>query len=193
VHSNRLLFGWRGAPARRRFFLRRLCSCGALLLWVTLAHATGTYQAPEDFLREVFAGQVPAPKKLWITDELKRQIDAIMDHDLGVLRLSYWARDERTAWILEEIGKEQPITTGIVVNAGKVERLKVLIFRESRGWEIRHPFFTDQFHNVGLKPDTQLDRNIDGISGATLSVTAMKKLARLALMLDAWVKDHAEH
>ncbi len=105
-----------------------------------------------------------------------------------MLRLRYWGRDGRTAWILDEIGKEEPITTGIVVNGRAIEEVKVLIFRESRGWEVRHPFFTDQFKGARLGHDDQLDRHIDGISGATLSVRALKRLARVALFLH----QHAE-
>ena len=41
------------------------------------------------------------------------------------------------AWILEEIGKSKPITMGFVVNAGAIEITRVLVFRESRGWEIQ--------------------------------------------------------
>jgi len=100
----------------------------------------------------------------------------------------YWQAAERSAWILDEIGKDQPITVGVVVNAGRMENIKVLVFRESRGWEIRHPFFTDQFKQASLEADHQLDRQIDGISGATMSVRAMKKLATLALYLDAEIR-----
>ncbi len=73
----------------------------------------------------------------------------------------------------------------MVINEGRLEIIKVLVFRESRGEEIRHPFFTDQFKDARLDHKGNLDRTIDGISGATLSVRAMKKLARLALYLDA--------
>jgi hypothetical protein len=59
----------------------------------------------------------------------------------------------------------------------------VLIFRESRGWEVRHDFFTDQFKGVTLNDDRELDLPIDNISGATLSVRALTRLARLALYL----------
>jgi hypothetical protein len=117
------------------------------------------------------------------------KIYEIMEHDLGVLRLKYWEKAGRTAWILEEIGKERPITAGIVVNDSKIESINVLVFRESRGWEVRYPFFTDQFSDATLKEDKQLDRHIDGISGATLSVNAMKKMARLALLLHQEVED----
>jgi len=166
----------------------KLLSCYCLLIGAQLlgnyALATGSYQEPAEFIQEVFSGDAPKVSKIWIKKDLKVKIHEIMEHDLGVLRLKYWEKEGRTAWILEEIGKERPITAGIVINNGKIERINVLTFRESRGWEIRYPFFTDQFSDATLKEDKQLDRKIDGISGATLSVKAMTKMARLALLLN---------
>lgn len=154
----------------------------SLFLFVLAPHASAeTYQAPEDFLRETFAGDVPQPAMLWLTGAVREQTKAILGHDPAQLRVRYWRRDQRSAWILDEIGKEQPITTGIVIDAGKIERLRVLVFRESRGWEVRHDFFTDQFKQRNLTTDMKLDAPIDGISGATLSVRALTNLARLAL------------
>jgi hypothetical protein len=153
------------------------------LIFPTLAMANDVYQQPEDFISEVFAGKPPKLRLLSLTDSARKEIKAILGRDLGVTRLRYWGEDGRTAWILEEIGKEQPITTGIVVNKGKLELLKVLIYRESRGSEVRYPFFTDQFKGATLEKDDELDRSIDGISGATLSTRALTKLVRLALYL----------
>ncbi len=145
--------------------------------------AAEIFQEPEGFLTEVFPSGVPQPDVLWITANRKETVRQILGHGLGVLRQRYWRQGERTAWILEEIGKEQPITTGIVVADGRIERLHVLIYRESRGWEVRYPVFTDQFEGATLTGDLRLDRHIDGISGATLSVRALTRLARLALLL----------
>jgi hypothetical protein len=61
--------------------------------------------------------------------------------------------------------------------------MQVLIYRESYGWEVRYPFFTDQFTGLQLDDDLHLTDSIDGISGATLSVNALTKLSRLALYL----------
>lgn len=149
------------------------CTCGAV----------NVYQEPQDFINEVFNGADVKKGRLWINGKLKPAIHEILDHDLGVLRLSYWEHDSRTAWILDEIGKEQPITIGIVVNESGIEQVKVLVFRESRGWEIRYPFFTDQFIGARLENDLELSNGIDGITGATLSVIAVEKLVRLALLL----------
>ncbi len=160
------------------------CFWSLCVLLISLsAGATGVYQTPEEFISDVFAGKPPEPKRLWITRDLKKQVRRIMERDLGVVRLRYWQEGNKTAWILEEVGKEKPITTGLVINGDEIEQLKVLVFRESRGWEIRHPFFTDQFKGMKLNPDTTLDKHVDAISGATLSRNAMIKLSRLALFL----------
>ena len=145
--------------------------------------ARGVYQEPDNFLNEIFSGEVPRVKKIWIERDLKQEIKNILGHDLGMLRLSYWQRDTRTAWVLDEIGKSLPITVGIVVNNNKVEVIRILVFRESRGWEVRYPFFLNQFIAAMLTEENQLNNGIDGISGATLSVRAVKKLAILALFL----------
>ena len=85
--------------------------------------------------------------------------------------------------MLEEIGKELPNNLGLVINQIRIEQIRVLIYRESRGDEVRHAFFTDQFVGAGLTGADQLDRSFDGVSGATLSTRALTKLARVALVL----------
>ncbi len=160
--------------------------CGLLFMAFASAEMTAdssvhsVYQQPADFLQEVFAGEAPTPEVLWITKSLRPEVERIMGHSLGVLRVRYWRRGERTAWILDEIGKDKPITTGIVIDDGRIERTKVLIFRESRGWEVRYPAFVEQFKGAELE-GKRLDRRIDGITGATLSVHAVTKVSHLAL------------
>lgn len=170
--------------------LARTLILSLLTLSAATVAAKGVYQEPEEFINEVFAGAPPAPGALWLTKALREPVEQIMGHSLGALRVRYWSDQQRSAWILEEVGKEQPITTGIVVNQGAIERIKVLIFRESRGWEVRHDFFTDQFTDATLTDEHRLDRTIDGISGATLSVRALTKLAQLALFLSEQVTTH---
>lgn len=145
--------------------------------------AADTYMAPDAFVEASFEGTPPDPQVVWLTGELRERAKAILGHPPDTLRVRYWARDGRSVWILEEIGKEKPITTGYVVEDGAIRNVKVLIYRETRGWEVRYPFFTDQFNDATLSSDLELDTQIDGISGATLSVSALKRLARLALLL----------
>ena len=145
--------------------------------------AEEVYLAPEEFLAEVFPNSLPDPEMLWITKDRKEVTSRIMTHSKGPRRIRYWAEGALSAWILEEIGKVKPITTGFVVNNGQIERVAILIYRESRGWEVRYTFFTDQFIGATVDQGYRLDRSIDGISGATLSVEALTRLSRLALYL----------
>jgi hypothetical protein len=152
--------------------------------------AEAVYQSRNDFLASVFGGRAPPSRVLWLGAAMKSDIKKILGHAYPGIRVRYWERGRRTAWILEEIGKYKPITTGIVVDDGKIQRVKVLVYRESHGWEVRYPFFTDQFKDVRLAGDGDLSRGIDGISGATLSVNALTRLARLALYLHGRAVDN---
>lgn len=163
----------------------------ALGLLPATAGAGGVYQEPDAFIAQVFDGQPPKARVLWLDKALKNQLADILGHPYRGMRVRYWQKGARSAWILEEIGKEKPITTGIVVNRGKIERVKVLVFRESRGWEVRHDFFTNQFKQAELEEGLRLSKHIDNISGATLSVRALRKLATVALLLDARVQRKA--
>jgi hypothetical protein len=120
---------------------------------------------------------------LWIDKEQRAQIEKILDHRFGPFRIRYWGQEQRTGWIFEEIGKELPITVAVVVEDGHIIDLTVLEYRESRGGEVVYPFFTGQFLSAKLKDGSKygLDKTIDGITGATLSVWALKKVATLAL------------
>jgi len=163
----------------------------ALISGFSTVHARGTYQEPADFLSDVFQAEVPEPNVIWLKEDIKEQVEEILSHQYKGHRIRYWQKENRIAWILEEIGKKKPITTGIVINAGRIEKIKVLVFRESRGWEVRYPFFTKQYIDSGLGADNSLDKTIDGISGATLSVRALTKLARIALLLSKKVTQNA--
>jgi len=171
-----------------KHILKHLAALLVATLPLALAHAA-VYQEPAEFVTESFHGKPPTPKALWLTPELKKQMQEILGHPPTGMRIRYWQDKQRTTWVLDEIGKELPITTGIVINNDTIERVRVLIFRESRGWEVRHDFFTDQFRGAGMNGKGSLDRNIDGISGATLSVRAVEKLARGALLLDQTTKN----
>jgi hypothetical protein len=141
------------------------------------------FQEPDAFVAEVF-GSKPAPKVLWLTKDLQAQAAAILGHPPAQLRQRYWSDSRKSVWILEEIGKEELITAGFVVADGHIDHVRVLVYRESRGQEVRYPSFLKQFKEAKLAPGDRLDREIDGITGATLSVGAMERMARLALYFD---------
>ncbi len=171
-----------GANYLRRFMVPLLV--GLLLDPCGVSWADTTYLAPENFLHEVFAGSSPATQYLWLDGAAQTKLKAIFGHPYPQARLRYWRAGGKTAWILEDIGKEFPITAGFVVKDHALAGVRVLIYREARGDEIHLPAFLKQFDGTRLQ-DGHLDPGIDGISGATMSVGAMQRMARAALTLNA--------
>lgn len=157
-------------------------------LFFTLAismslYADKNHLTHEQFLNKAFTDNRPIAKIFWLKPEHKNQAEKIMHRRINMLRVRYWQAGEKTAWILDEIGKEKPITIGVVISNNAIVSVDILAFRESRGWEIRYPFFTAQFSGLQLVDSARLNKPIDGITGATLSVSAVQRCATLALYL----------
>jgi len=154
----------------------------ALMTVLRCACADTVYLAPDDFLHQTFS-ETPQPSVLWLDQATQTKLTAVLGHPYPQARLRYWRAQGKTAWMLDEIGKEYPITAGFVVSDNHIERAQVLIYRESRGDEIHLPAFLRQFIGSGLDGE-RLSNKIDGITGATLSVNAMQRMARAALVLN---------
>lgn len=172
--------------------MRKLISC-LLLFAVALPGAAtsseaGQYTTAREYLRSAFPDGAPDVGTIWVTGDLRDNIENTLGHPFAELRLRYWFDGVTSVWILNEIGKELPITIGVTVADDTISNVHVLEFRESRGWEVRYPFFTDQFNDVRLDDHGDLDRNIDGITGATLSVRAVTRIANIALLLHDKIK-----
>ena len=164
---------------------------GVIAMLPAVVNAVSIYETHAEFLGRAFNGASPDAELIWLSGERKTAVNELLGHDYPALRLRYWCRDGRSAWILDEIGKELPITVGVIVEKNYIRSLRVLTYRENRGGEVSTPAFTDQFDGVALVAGENLDTSIDGISGATLSVQALTRLATMALFLhnDSGCKD----
>lgn len=152
------------------------------------------YLSQRDFLAAAFAGVKPETGKLEINEALGDRLAAVFTHRYKEIRTRWWRAGTRTAWIIDEIGKEKPITIGVVVDNARLVSIAVLTYREGHGMEVADADFTRQFPGAALanregKPDW-LDRDIDNITGSTLSVRSMTRTARAALVLDAWLREN---
>ena len=151
----------------------------------TLVSAASVYETQMEFLSRAFGEPQPKPNIIWLSGERKSSVQQMLGHDYPAMRLRYWCQAKRSAWVLEEIGKELPITIGVIIDHNYIQSLRVLTYRENRGGEVATPAFSDQFNGVALGADGTLAAKIDGISGATLSVHALTRLANMALFLHA--------
>lgn len=174
-------------PIKRcEYTLLKLCTIFLSLWFSSFAWGQkGEFLSAADFRDRVFSHQPAKLETLWLTGSMRKKIEQVLNHSFKSLRIRYWRSGQRTAWVLEEIGKELPITIGIAIEDQKIKDLAILTYRESRGGEVRHPFFTRQFYGLKLAEEDSftLNNGVDGITGATLSVRAVKKTAIVALLL----------
>lgn len=163
----------------KNVFITMMCS----LFLLSSVNAKTVTMTSEKFI-ETSLASIPKAKSIWLTAEDKSIIANILNHKLNLIRIRYWQLNNQTVWILNEIGKEKPITIGVHITDKQISSLKVLTYRESRGDEVLHEFFTEQFNAAKLTDDNGLTNHIDGITGATMSVRALTKVASIALLLN---------
>ena len=160
------------------------------VLWSIPSHGNVPqieYLSRPDFFQLAFQGQEPKAGILRLKRDLKKIVEDILGHDYAGRRIRYWMNEARTAWIFDEIGKDLPITIGVVVENDAIQTIRVMVYREERGGEVHQSFFTDQFNHIQMDESGELTKSIDGITGATLSVGSVTRVAKLALTLDAIV------
>lgn len=158
-----------------------------LAVFISMTANAQVYITQQEFLAQRFehvkSDQKPKVETLWLDQSLQDSLTGILGHPYPKLRLRYWKLDNQTVWFLDEIGKERPITFGVSVIENRIDKIEVIEFRESRGYEIHMETFSRQFDDLSLTEDNDLNGHIDGITGATMSVSAMKKIARAGLLL----------
>jgi Na+-translocating ferredoxin:NAD+ oxidoreductase RnfG subunit len=91
-----------------------------------------------------------------------------------------------TAIVADEKGKYRPITfmTGVGPDL-RVVNVRVLIYRESRGDEVRRKRFLRQYRGKHAASPIRINRDIINITGATISVHALNAGVRKALAVAA--------
>jgi len=133
-------------------------------------------------------GMEAVQRALELDAEARMETLRIMGGRYPVSPVTYWQTDTRTGWILHGRGRSGVFTAGFVIAEGRIVDCRVLEYRERHGNAIKSKSFLQQFLDAGLRDDRQLDRRIDGVTGATISVTSFTNLARLALYLDQKVQ-----
>ena len=88
------------------------------------------------------------------------------------------------ALIQNTIGKHKPMTYMVVVDhTGHVLNVELLVFRESRGSEVRTKRFNVQYEGKTVLDPVRLNKDIINISGATMSVRSFSAGVKRVLVL----------
>ena len=143
------------------------------------------YLTKKQALEIAFPGAEKIDKeRQWLTDEQKLAIEKIALMKIEENRFTYYVgkkADKPTGYMVIDhiIGKSFPITFMTVLNVdGTVRDVEIMIYREPRGWEVRYPTFMSQFFGRNAQSDF---REINSITGATLSVRAITKGVKKAV------------
>jgi H+/Na+-translocating ferredoxin:NAD+ oxidoreductase subunit G len=172
------------------------CSAMVLALAAPVARAESAPRTETSYYstRSVLAEFFPHSEHVgYRTFALDKSIRARLAQRLGYAP----ARDKYTVFVAtthgqvdgyavvdEEQGLHQPITFATRLSPrGIVERVEIMVYREPRGDEVRDPRFRKQFEGKGAQDPMRLNRDIDAVSGATVSSASLAVGVRRATIL----------
>jgi len=176
---------------RKWFWL--VCLLSSLGIPLLASAQEGIFLREEEAPKAVFPEGTSFDRKMIrSTEELKEKIRQRM----GKTKTSVWEDSYVTfiakkgdtilgyAVIVEEIGKHRPITFVVGVgNDRKIKDAALMVYREAYGGEVRDRRFLQQYKGKELKDPFLPYRDIQNISGATLSVEAIGRGSKKALAL----------
>ena len=88
------------------------------------------------------------------------------------------------AVIQETIGKHRPITYIVgITPQGKVFDVEIMVYRESKGSEVRRKRFNAQYEGKTAQDPISINKDIINITGATMSVRSVSAAVKRALVL----------
>ena len=159
-----------------------------------------THLSAEQALKKIFpeADQVLETRISLDPDQAKR-VEERVGHSLAQNNLTIFVGKRQGkilgyALVDEEIGKYRPITSMVGVDTqGKVLGVAIMVYRESRGGEVSHKRFLQQYVGKTNSDPIRVHQDIIAISGATLSVRAVSTQVRkaLAVVEEVFLKGNA--
>jgi Na+-translocating ferredoxin:NAD+ oxidoreductase RnfG subunit len=153
-----------------------------LLVFAIVLACVRPVAAEHVFLREADAGHAMWPKSvttarktLTLSESEREALGKLIGWKVTAADYPYLeVRDERgllgVIFLLDVLGQAQPITFAVAVGTdATVHDVRVMVYRESHGDEIEHKRFHKQFYGKTLMDPLALGKDIDAISGATIS------------------------
>jgi len=169
-----------------RLRARTLSFLTGLVLAISLAgirpiQAQEVLLTPEQASHEIFPEQAKIVRDAKaispaVKHQLEKQLGRRIDEDSLIVSRVFDAHNTFVGYtvVTEEIGKYRPITFMVGVTPQLTVRdVAVLVYRESRGGDVKRKRFLSQYRGKRATDPIDLDRDIINISGATISVRSM--------------------
>ena len=160
---------------------RRLIVLLGLLVWVSTLTA-GLREKTESLIYDhygdsvsVLFKKIPIPKEIKSTAEKNAQLRFIRDQ-IYIWEISRNEEMIGLAYLDNVKGKSQPITYAVFFDSqGMIEGSHIIKYREPIGGEVSNQYWLNQFFGKSWESDYKIGSDIDGISGATISVNAVTR------------------
>lgn len=154
--------------------------------------AGGIKQQTEELITRQFGNRTKVEfRKLELTSALKKRIEARAGQRFFRNSIYSWkiTRDDTIVGyaLLDNVkGKSLPITFLVLFdNEGNILTTHVVKYREAIGGEISNKRWNRQFSGKTHQSSFTVGKDIDGISGATISVNAMTRgIYKLAILME---------
>jgi Na+-translocating ferredoxin:NAD+ oxidoreductase RnfG subunit len=174
----------------RRSLAALIAAPGIVFIVPAPVHGAQTYLREADAARAIFPEGTASPRKsLELSDADLAAISRALGRRVDTRSYAYLdvTTEKGTAgviFILEVIGESQPITFAVGVTPdGALQDIQVMVYRETQGEAIQEKRFRKQFAGKRLKDPIALDKDIDAISGATISSRSATFAAHKGLLL----------
>ena len=118
---------------------------------------------------------------LKLDKQMKKEVENQVKQKFYRDKLYYWtiSQNDTTiafAFLDNVIGKSMPISFLVILDInGNIINTIVIKYREAYGGEVGNKGWLRQFENRGKNSGYEISKDIDGISGATISVKSMSK------------------
>lgn len=132
------------------------------------------YITREEAIKNIFPKYEQYTEEAKITDNQEAKVYTFLMDDKVMGR----------AVVLDEMGKVKPITFLVGIdNQGRVLQVYILEYRDQFGSDIKRKGFLKQFRNKTIKDALKVGRDIDAVTGATISSNAAASAVRKALTI----------
>ena len=158
-----------------------------------LIFANGIKEKTESILKTEFGENIEiAFSKFQIPIKLKNEIEVTTKQRFFSESIFIWSVTTNDSLIalglMDNVyGKAQPITFLTIFSLdGGIHSNHVIKYREEHGGQVANKDWNKQF--VGMDKNSDVNKKVDGISGATISVNSIKKGVQKLIMLFKIVK-----
>jgi hypothetical protein len=168
----------------------------ALVLCAPPARAAQVFLREPDAARALFGEAVTSRRGLLeLSDAQREELSRRLGRRVEVRSYPYLevfsapsgegpARLLGHVFVIDVVGQSLPITFAVGVRSdGTLQDVQVMVYRETHGDEIRERRFRAQFTGKSLASPLVVGKDIDAITGATISSRSASYAARKALAL----------